>query len=738
MATAIDLVSDPVPHARLWAGPVVLLRSDGLKSEEIEQVMPLLDLSFECGGERIRARDFGGGEQARHALERLGAVEIERAEALPPIDAEPDYIVLGEETRDFCAFTQSAIPKLRALGWHVEIDSEYPFRVISAPDIAIGIRPHEKKSDWFTLELGIEIEGRKFDLVPIVLDILDEASEDDDLRAIERRLRARSCVRVSATEHVLLPQERLRALLRALVELHQGVRRRGNIIMFPAARAPILAKLEKVHDPTRVLEKARTIFSPPPDVDVPATLQATLRPYQRAGISYLQHIGRTGGGILADDMGLGKTLQTIAHLVIEKHEGRLSEPALVVCPTSLAWNWGREIEKFAPHLKVTVLRGAARRKAWPHVPESDVVVTTYPVLVRDQKRFEKQKFSWLIIDEAQTIKNARSQAHGAVKSIDAERRLALTGTPIENDLGELWALFDLLKPGLLGNEEAFRRFFRAPIETKADLEKLAMLRDMVAPYLLRRTKLEVASDLPPKTEMVRPVELRGRQRELYEHIRIAAHAEVRRVIRKKGLAASTIPILDALMKLRQVCCDPRLVAMDAARGVTESAKYDALMDMFETQLPQGRRVLVFSQFTSMLALIARGLEERRVKYSVLTGQTRDRKSVCDTFERGETSVMLISLKAGGTGLNLVSADTVVHYDPWWNPAAEAQATDRAYRIGQKQPVFVHKLCAVGSVEERVMALQRRKRWLACALLGDATPSESFTETDLDTLFAPLE
>jgi superfamily II DNA or RNA helicase len=747
VATSIAFADDPIPCARLWAGPVVLLRSEGLKTAEIEQVMPLIDLFFDCGGERIKARDFGGGAEARALLERLGAVEIEHADVLPPVDAEPDYVILGEETRDFCAFTASAVPKLRAMGWHVDIDPAYPFRVIRAPDAPIlaSVAPHAKKSDWFTLQLGIEIDGHKFDLVPIVLDILSEANEDDDLRAIERRVRVRSCVRVSATEHVLLPQDRLLALLRALIELHQGVRPKGNIIAFPASRAPILAKLEQslgrdmiLRDPAHVMDEARAVLEQPPEVEPPPTLQATLRPYQRAGVSYLQHLGKIGAGVLADDMGLGKTLQTITHLVIEKHEGRLGAPALVVCPTSLAWNWSREVAKFAPHLKVTVFRGAQRRKLWPEVLSSDIVVTTYPVLVRDRKRFEKMKISWLVLDEAQTIKNVRSLAHDAVRSLDADKRLALTGTPIENDLGELWALFDLLKPGLLGTEDAFRRFFRTPIETRGDVERLGVLRDRVAPYLLRRTKGEVARDLPPKTEMIRPVELRGRQRELYEHIRVAAHAEVRRVIRKKGLAASTIPILDALMKLRQVCCDPRLVAMDAARGVTESAKYDALFELLDAQLPRGRRVLVFSQFVSMLALIARGLSERRIAYALLTGQTRDRKSVCDAFERGEQSVMLISLKAGGTGLNLVSADTVVHYDPWWNPAAEAQATDRAHRIGQTQPVFVHKLCATGSVEERVMALQRRKRWLASALLGDAVPSESFSETDVDTLFAPLD
>jgi SNF2 family DNA or RNA helicase len=309
---------------------------------------------------------------------------------------------------------------------------------------------------------------------------------------------------------------------------------------------------------------------------------------------------------------------------------------------------------------------------------------------------------------------------------------------VENHLGELWALFDFLDPGLLGDELSFRRWYRQPIEEQKDEERLLALRDQVGPYVLRRKKRDVAKELPPKTELVRPVELSGKQRDLYESIRVAAHADVRKVIRQKGLAASTIPILDALMKLRQVCCDPRLLAMDAARPVRESAKYDALMELLETQLAEGHRALVFSQFTSMLALIAEGLKSLGTSYLALTGSTRDRQKVVDAFEAGRADVFLISLKAGGTGLNLVSADTVIHYDPWWNPAAQAQATDRAHRIGQTRPVFVYNLYAAGSVEERVMRLQQRKRWLAATLLGDGEQARGLDERDVETLFAPLE
>jgi SNF2 family DNA or RNA helicase len=351
------------------------------------------------------------------------------------------------------------------------------------------------------------------------------------------------------------------------------------------------------------------------------------------------------------------------------------------------------------------------------------------------------ELGYLVLDEAQAIKNARSQAARCVKSIEARHRVALSGTPIENHLGELWSIFDFAMPGLLGSEQQFKIFYASPIESGGDEERAAALRATVAPYVLRRMKEQVAPELPPKTELVRSVELSGKQRELYESIRLAAHTDVRAAIRKKGFQASTVAILDALMKLRQLCCDPRLVPGEAARFVRESAKLDQLMELLDRQLADGRRVLIFSQFTSMLALIAKQLEARRVKYSVLTGSTLNRDKAVAFFERGDANVFLISLKAGGTGLNLVSADTVIHYDPWWNPAAQEQATDRAYRIGQNKPVFVYRLIVAGSVEERMLALQDHKRRLANAVIGTGAgegSSRIIREAEVEHLLAPLE
>jgi SNF2 family DNA or RNA helicase len=550
--------------------------------------------------------------------------------------------------------------------------------------------------------------------------------------------------------HLVLPAERLRAVLQVLGEMYNVVSAGDGRLRLPDAAAGWLAQFADAcgggdaslrwKDPAKILERGRAIARgpatelPPP----PPQLRAELRPYQREGLAFLQHIRELEtGGVLADDMGLGKTLQTIAHLVVEKASGRMRSPALVLAPTSLVGNWCRELKKFAPHLRVLVLRGAERHHRRIDMPDADVVITSYPLIVRDRAAFVGMCFHALVCDEAQAIKNVRSQVHQAVKSLDADHRICLTGTPIENNLEELWALFDLLVPGLLGDAAAFRGVFRYPIEKDGNATRLASLRDRIAPYVIRRMKDQVASELPGKTEIVRTIELHGPQRDLYESIRLAGHALVRKAVKQRGIKGATIDILGALMKLRQVCCDPRLVRVSAAQAVAESAKLTATVEMIEQMLGQGRRILVFSQFATMLGLIARELSERKIAFSVLTGATADREQAVDVFQSGRADVFLISLKAGGTGLNLTRADTVIHYDPWWNPAAQNQATDRAHRIGQKRPVFVYKMIVAGSVEERMLHLQKRKQSLADALLAAPGTATTWTEHDVDDLFAPL-
>jgi superfamily II DNA or RNA helicase len=758
----------PIPCVRLFADHVFVTRTDGLSCETDEALVPLVALAFDYGGTRVgasdeRARvfrsDAGGLEavernraaehDARRVIERLGAVELACFDAIAaPDGCDADYALRPDgDPHAFCAFTARALASWRSLGWRVEVDAAYPFRVVEQETSWYArVEPADAPADWFGLELGVEIDGTRVDLLSVLLDLLERLDADGGLDQLAASCRATWALRVSETHHVTVPTDRLRALLRVVAELYQG-ESRGRV--FPEVRASALLELDRLFrgtgaplawtDRTGVTERARARLAPLRPAAIPAGLQATLRPYQAEGVAFLQRLREASlGGVLADEMGLGKTLQTIAHVLVEQTEGRLDAPVLVVAPTTLVGNWARELARFAPSLRVVVLHGTERHARWRQVPSAHVVITTYPIVVRDEDRFAAQPFHLCVLDEAQNIKNARSQARRALERVPAAHRLCLTGTPVENHLGELWSIFDWLSPGLLGDQLSFRRFWRQPVEQRHDADRLEALRQLVAPYVIRRLKRDVARELPPKTELSVPVELGRAQRELYEAIRVAAHADVRRAIRAKGVAASAVAILDALTKLRQVCCDPRLVAMSAAREVHDSAKLEALLEMLRDQLAAGHRVLLFSQFTSMLALVADALRARDVGHLVLTGQTRDRQRVVDAFEAGQADVFLISLKAGGTGLNLTSADTVVHYDPWWNPAAQAQATDRAYRIGQTRPVFVHNLYVAGSVEERVMALQEKKRWLSTTLLGDAPAAASLGEAEIEELFAPIE
>jgi SNF2 family DNA or RNA helicase len=372
-------------------------------------------------------------------------------------------------------------------------------------------------------------------------------------------------------------------------------------------------------------------------------------------------------------------------------------------------------------------------------PTADVTLTTYAILRSEEDLLAGENWDTAILDEAQNIKNSTTRAANVVRELDARHRLCLTGTPLENHLGELWSLFHFLLPGFLGDERSFRRLYRTPIEKEGNSLRREQLARRVRPFLLRRTKAEVAAELPPKTEIIRSVELIGAQRDLYESVRVTVDRAVRAEIERVGLARSQIAILDALLKLRQVCCDPRLVKMVAARHVAESAKLALLAEMLPKLIEEGRRILIFSQFTSMLALIEAQLHELGIDYVLLTGDTRDREKPVKRFQAQEVPVFLISLKAGGTGLNLTAADTVIHYDPWWNPAVETQATDRAHRIGQLQPVFVYKLIVAGSVEERIVEMQQRKADIASAILaGTDLAATKLTRDDLAALFDPIE
>jgi hypothetical protein len=470
---------------------------------------------------------------------------------------------------------------------------------------------------------------------------------------------------------------------------------------------------------------------------LPRGLRATLRPYQRLGVAWLQFLQALGaGGILADDMGLGKTVMTLAFLLGRKErEGRA--PNLVVCPTSVASNWVREAARFTPGLRILLLHGASRDTAATR--RHDVVVTTYALLRRDIETLATIPFRCVVLDEAQNIKNADSATTRAANRLDTSMRIALSGTPVENRLRELWSLSSFVNPGILGTSRAFETRFERPLVADRTSPIAAELRAIVRPFLLRRTKDDVLPDLPPKIEVDRVVTLSKTDKRMYDALAYALRESVARDIENRGLYHSSLSVFTALTRLRQMACDPRLVDANLAPAsvaddATPSAKRGAFLDLVRELVAEGRRALVFSQFVQLLTLWRIDLDAEKIAYEYLDGATTRRQEVVDRFQRGTAPLFLISLKAGGAGLNLTAADTVIHCDPWWNPAVEDQATDRTHRIGQDKPVTVVRLVARATIEEKILSLKAKKRELTRAIIGnDARALDGLTEDDVRAL-----
>lgn len=448
-------------------------------------------------------------------------------------------------------------------------------------------------------------------------------------------------------------------------------------------------------------------------------LEAVLRPYQKQGVAWLQFLRENSfGGILADEMGLGKTLQTLAFLRFVRQTQNGRAPMLVVCPTSLVFNWVAESKKFTPELKVLALQGPDRHALFEQIPGSDIVVTSYALIRRDADRYRGLEFDTVVLDEAQHIKNRQTQNAQAVKSVRAQHRLVLTGTPLENSVLDLWSIFDFLMPGYLGTAKDFRERYELPIAKEKNAEAQARLARRLRPFMLRRLKREVASELPAKLEQVSFCELTSDQRAVYQQVIEASRKEVLEAVGAQGVAKSRMVVLTALLRLRQVCCDLRLLNLDNTKAETASGKLELFGELLEEVVDGEHRVLVFSQFVGMLSLLKERLAEEGIEYCYLDGSTTDRAKVVERFQTSAAiPVFLISLKAGGVGLNLTGADTVIHFDPWWNPAVEDQATDRAHRIGQTKVVTSYKLITRDTVEEKILTLQNRKREIIQATIG---------------------
>lgn len=640
------------------------------------------------------------------------------------------------------------IARLRQAGCRVHFSDDFPEEpTYLEPDDWHG-ELEVANNGWFDLALGIEVDGEQFNLLPI----LRRVFKDPDFPLAPADAEPENATWTLAlpdNRRLVMPLPRLRALMTPIVDWLGDESDPEAALQVPVTAAEKLAPLAESARWTgheKVASLAQRLRDLPTHLPVPPGFVGELRDYQARGTAWMRFLAELGsGGILADDMGLGKTVQVLAHVLDERSRGALTQPVLVVAPTSLVGNWCAEAARFTPELKVVALQGgkAQREQQFDQaLPEADMAVTTYALLIRDLERLQAHPFGLLVLDEAQAIKNAASQTARAVRRLQVGRAIAMTGTPLENHLGELWAQLDAVAPGALGGQQWFGQHFRTPIEKDGDLERQQRLARRIAPLMLRRTKQQVLTELPAKTEARREVTLSGAQRELYESLRLAQHQRVQQAVAERGLAGSGIVMLDALLKLRQVCCDPRLVKLDSAATTQRSAKLEQLRELVAPLVEEGRRILIFSQFTEMLSLIGDALTKDAIPFTTLTGDTpgKTRTQRVALFQQAEIPVFLISLKAGGTGLNLTAADTVIHYDPWWNPAVEAQATGRAHRMGQENPVFVYKLVCAGTVEERILDLQARKADLAASILeGGEQNSDGplFDEEDLALLFAPV-
>ena len=671
------------------------------------------------------------------------------------------HIALAQEHYRWLQWSESEFAPLRDAGFIVVLAPELDGWIERADSLDVSMNEPQggdeggdtgdvgsSQSPWFDLSLGMQINGQRHNILPFLPELLNQLgnfiTEDGHIA----QLPPFAYLAQPNGKLLRLPTEPLLPWLNALLDL---LGERGHDVTGTTLR---LSRMEALRlgaalgagvqwqgaQALRAMVKQLAGQSALPDVALPKGLNAELRAYQQQGLNWLQFLRSHGlAGILADDMGLGKTLQTLAHVLVEKQAGRLDRPALVIAPVSLMGNWKREANRFTPGLKVLVLHGAERHEAATDMATHDLIIAPYSLLKRDRERWMKQAWHLVVLDEAQNIKNANTDAAQVVAELNTRHRLCLSGTPMENHLGELWSLFHFLMPGFLGSQARFKALFRTPIEKLGSSERLNQLRKRVTPFMLRRAKSDVATDLPPKQTAVSTVELTGKQADLYETIRLTTEKAVREALANKGLAKSQIQILDALLKLRQVCCDPRLVPLPAAKKIKESAKLELLMALLPEMLAEGRRILLFSQFTSMLELIEEELRKRKLSWVKLTGQSQKRDALIEQFTSGQVPLFLISLKAGGVGLNLPQADTVIHYDPWWNPAVENQATDRAHRIGQTQSVFVYKLVAQGTIEERILALQERKAALADSIYSGSQGRKQplFTEDDVAELLKPL-
>ncbi len=627
----------------------------------------------------------------------------------------------GEEALDFIS---AGLPSLQKIG-KVDMEEDLAsFRLMGTlGEGQIKAKAVQNSIDWLDLQLYFEIEG-----VQIPYETVQA------LVAQQKRY-----IKIPQKGFVKIDLEDFAHLEEKISELEAEVDENGvlRVSQFHSAYLDETFQVDwGASQDLGAMARSLRITDRIPETALPENLKSVLREYQHRGYDWLSFLhDHRFHGILADDMGLGKTLQSLCYL-LDRRERFGPKPNLVLAPTSVVFNWANEAKKFTPQLKVVVLTGPSRAELYPQMEQADLVITSYAIYRRDVEILSQQDWRTVILDEAQNIKNFRSKTALLVKEIKSEQRWALTGTPLENRLSELWSIFDFLMPGFLGSYPHFKRKYQQPIENQQSVIHLERLKKRIYPFILRRLKNEVAKELPPKTEVTSLCEMTPEQTKLYQEVLATCRKQVFAEVEKKGIEKSHVSILTALLRLRQVCCHPELLGPQFEKRKADSGKMDAFKDLVTEVIDEGHRILVFSQFVEMLSLLRSWLESQQIAYEYLDGRTRKREEKVTRFnENPDIPVFLVSLRAGGTGLNLTGADYVIHYDPWWNPAVQDQATDRVHRIGQKKHVFSYKLITKDSVEEKILLLQEKKRSLARELLSsDAGIGKRLTYEDLEYLF----
>ncbi len=714
-------VIDLEPQFRLRAGGALTQVEVGLRAaygnREVEVRAdgispPVMIVPPEDGQKRARCIrcDIAAQQSAVQLLLELG---------LRPDESGEYFVAEGETAIKFWSEGVGSLPE----DWDLYIPEELVGTHVRSAPLTMSARV-SSGVDWLSVKVSYESDG-----VGV------------DREELERCLReGKKYVRLSDNSYAPLDADRVRLLIDREIELMAAGGKTGKI---PLSHAGRVQELLQQAQSSQIAAGAKQLFQRLASIDEikaakkPKGLKATLRPYQEQGLSWLTFVHElSSGGVLADDMGLGKTIQTIALLLNLKAEKKTQAlRVLIVAPTSVVTNWIREIERFAPTLTTALWHGAGRKDQIEGLETANVIITSYALLRRDIDLLKKLRLDYAILDEAQNIKNPLSATAQAAKELGADHRLALTGTPIENRLSEIWSIFEFVSPGLLGTLPKFEEKYARPID-QGDSKAAARLRAAIHPFILRRTKIEVAKDLPPKLEVDKLVDLAPDQKAIYLQVLREVRATVLGEVERVGIGKSQLHILAGLTKLRQAACDPRLLGLPREFSDEDSGKLMAVRELVDEVESGGHKVLIFSQFVSMLKLIREALDEDKVRYEYLDGSTIDRAERVDRFQTDPTiPVFLISLKAGSSGLNLTAADTVIHFDPWWNPAVEDQASDRAHRIGQKKVVTVYRLVAAGTIEEKILQLKQKKKDLVSSVLSEDMGGEKkLSRDDLDDLF----